>query len=137
VLGAPPMALATLGGDATSIDADRARVQAVAGAISQSAGYSVRQLTLPTGTVVREYLSEAGKVFAVSWQGRAAPDLRVLLGDYFASYAAGAGGRHSRHHLAIEQPDLVVHAGGHMRALTGRAYVPSLLPPGFSVDHIE
>ena len=36
-------------------------------------------------------------------------------------------------HLSIERTDLVVNSHGHMRAFYGNAYVPSLVPPNFSV----
>lgn len=133
-----PLALATLGGDAASIDADRARIKAQTGPSTPGASYRMQELDLPSGTVVHEYLSTADKVFAVTWQGRSMPDLRTLLGDYFQPFVAGAAaGHHNHHHLAVTQPDLVVRTGGHMRAFAGRAYVPSLLPPGFSPDDLN
>jgi hypothetical protein len=132
-LTAAPLALATLGGDASSIDADRTHIKAQTGRSTPGASYTVQELDLPSGTVVHEYLSAAGKVFAVTWQGPSVPDLRTLLGDYFQPFVAGAAaGHHDHHHVAVTQPDLVVRSGGHMRDFAGRAYVPSLLPPGFS-----
>ena len=72
------------------------------------------------GTTVREYVSPAGMVFGVAWQGTAMPDLRQLLGAYFDQYVATAAARRTRRApVLIELPGLVVsQAGtcGHLRA---------------------
>ena len=131
-------AFAALGGDAASVDADVVKMKAQARATAVS-GYTVSQMTLPTGTVINEYVSADGKVFAVTWKGPGVPDLQQTLGTYFAAFqAAGAvphGGNH--HQLTVRQSDLVLQTGGHMRAWYGKAYVPSLLPPNFSTDDIK
>jgi hypothetical protein len=130
-------AFAALGGDAASVEADTAKMKGQARA-TPAGGYTVSEITLPSGTVVREYVSSAGKVFAVTWSGMEVPDLQQTLGTYFEEFKAAAAAPHSgHHHLAIRQPDLVVTTGGHMRAWIGKAYVPSLLPPNFSVDDIK
>ena len=131
-------AFAALGGDASSVEADASKMKGQARATAVS-GYTVSQITLPTGTVINEYVSSDGKVFAVTWKGPAVPDLQQTLGTYFAAFqAAGAvphGGNH--HQLTVRQDDLVIQTGGHMRAWNGKAYVPSLLPPNFSLDEIK
>jgi hypothetical protein len=131
-------AFAALGGDAISVDADVARMKGQAHA-TPAVGYTVSAITLPTGTVVNEYISAAGKVFAVTWKGPSVPNLQQTLGSYFSAFqAAGAtphGGNH--HQLRVQQADFVMQTGGHMRAWRGTAYVPSLLPPNFSLDDIK
>jgi hypothetical protein len=131
-------AFAALGGDAASVDADVAKMkgQALATAVS---GYTVSQITLPSGTVVKEYVSSEGKVFAVTWRGMSVPDLSQTLGTYFAEYKAAASATpHASHHnLTVQQPDLVVQTGGHMRSWYGRAYAPGLLPPNLSLGDIK
>jgi hypothetical protein len=130
-------AFAALGGDATSVSADVAKMKGQARATT-AAGYTVSEITLPSGTVVREYVSAEGKVFAVSWRGAAIPNLQQTLGTYFEQYKAAAAAPHAEHHhLQVRQPDLVVTTGGHMRAWRGMAYVPSLLPPNFPLDEIK
>lgn len=130
-------AFAALGGDAASVDTDAAKMKGQARATAV-AGYTVKEITLPSGTVVREYVSAEGKVFAVTWSGMSQPDLRQTLGTYFEQYKAAAAAPHAgHHHLTIHQPELVVNSGGHMRAWRGKAYVPALLPPSFSVDDIR
>lgn len=131
-------AYAALGGDITTIEADRQHMQGERREPMTAAGYTVHEFVTPTNTVVREYVSAAGKVFAVSWRGPLLPDLSRTLGAYFTQYQDAAAAPHAGHrHLIIQQPDLVVHSNGHMRAFYGHAFVPSLLPPGFSADLIR
>jgi hypothetical protein len=138
VAGSVLPAFAGLGGDAASVDADVAKMKGQARA-TPVAGYTMSEITLPSGTVVHEFVSSEGKVFAVSWKGMAVPDLSQTLGTYFAEYkAAAAATPHASHHnLTVQQPDLVVRTGGHMRNWYGQAYVLSLLPPNFSLDEIK
>ena len=72
-------AFAALGEDAASIENDRAQMKGQS-RLTSVAGYSVQEIQLPSGTVVREYVSSGGKVFAVSWRGPVIPDLRQTLG---------------------------------------------------------
>lgn len=128
---------ATLGEDVTTVENDRVHMKAQTRTTSV-AGYTVHEIQSPTGTVVREYISAAGKVFAVSWEGPVLPDFRQTLGKYFAAYNSEASSpKVGRRHLTIERSDLVVHSSGRMRAFYGNAYVPSLLPPNFSPDEIK
>ena len=138
VAGSVLPAFAGLGGDAASVDVDVAKMKGQARA-TPVAGYTMSEITLPSGTVVHEFVSSEGKVFAVSWKGMAVPDLSQTLGTYFAEYkAAAAATPHGSHHnLTVQQPDLVVRTGGHMRNWYGQAYVRSLLPPNFSPDDIK
>jgi hypothetical protein len=138
VAGSVLPAFAGLGGDAASVDADIAKMKGQARA-TPVAGYTMSEITLPSGTVVHEFVSAEGKVFAVSWKGMAVPDLSQTLGTYFAEYKAAATATpHASHHnLTVQQPDLVVRTGGHMRNWYGQAYVLSLLPPNFSLDEIK
>jgi hypothetical protein len=133
-------ALAVLGGDSASVEADRMSMKGQVRPATSASGYEVREITLPGGTHVREYLSSAGKVFALSWRGPFLPDLRQMLGAYYSRYAEGvkAAPRPANHrHLKVEEPNLVVESNGRMRAFYGRAWDPSLLPPNFSADEIH
>jgi len=130
-------ALAALGDDVTTVENDRVKMKGQL-RVTPAAGYTVHEIQTPAGTVVREYVSAAGKVFAVSWSGPVLPDFRQTLGRYFDQYNASASApRVGRRHMNIDQPGLVVHSSGHMRAFFGHAYVPALLPPNFSVDEIK
>lgn len=104
-----------------------------------AASYNVAESTLDSGTVVREYTSSAGVVFAVSWRGQTIPDLRTLLGGYFGTLtdAAAKQPKAGKSQLAVNGDDIVIVSGGHMRAYTGRAWVPSALPAGFTAANID
>ena len=132
-------ASASLGGRADSIEADRAAMKGTVQA-RQGAVYSVHEIQGATGTVVREYLSSDGTVFAVAWQGRFAPDLQKLLGTYFDQYSAGVKAQKAsyvgRRPLNLESPGLVVQRRGHLRAESGRAYLPERVPLGVKVEEL-
>jgi len=129
-------AMAALGADVASVEADRAHMKGEL-RVTTASSYQIHEIQLPSGTLVREYVSPAGKVFAVSWRGPAMPDLRQTLGDYFDKFQAASGVHSGHHHLAVEQPEFVLHSGGHMRAFAGHAYVPALLPPGVTPAEIR
>ncbi len=131
-------ALVALGGDGTSVQADLARMKGAL-RITSSAGFTVHEITTSYGTVVREYLTPADKVFAVSWHGPVIPDLRQMLGGYYGQYEQAASAPHpgGHRHLAIERPGLVVQSSGRMRVFYGRAWAPDLLPQSFSVSDIN
>jgi len=135
MLGYPFSAAAALGGDVASVRADELELNATLRTTSASQ-FTQFEMQLPSGTTVREYVSQAGAVFAVTWEGPSLPDLRQLLGGYFQRYvdAIQGGGVGAR---VIEQPGLVVYTGGHMRAFRGRAYVPQLLPQGIVAEDIQ
>ena len=137
-LTAAAPALAALGGDATSVQSDLVRMKGAL-RIRSSAGFTVHEITTSYGTVVREYLTPADKVFAISWRGPVIPDLRQMLSSYYGQYEQAASAPHlgGHRHLAIERPGLVVQSGGRMRAFYGRAWAPDLLPQNFSVSAIN
>jgi len=133
-------AFAGLGEAASSVQADQAHMQ---GSLrtTQADAYTVHEIKAATGTVVREYVSTSGKVFAVAWQGPWPPDMRQILAGYFEQYQqavqAQASARAGRRPLLIEQPGFVVQSGGHMRSFAGRAYIPEMLPQGVGKEEIR
>jgi Protein of unknown function (DUF2844) len=140
ILTLPFPLFASLGGDTTSVDADQAKMQGTRQTTS-SDSYTVHEIQASTGIAVKEYVSPAGRVFAVTWQGPAHPDLRQLLGAYFDQYteAVQAQRVHRRGHgpLLIQLPGLVVQLTGHPRSFLGRAYVPQMLPPGVRAEDLR
>jgi hypothetical protein len=133
----PGIASATLGAPEASVKAD---VELLKGSIrvSERAGYRVHEIQLPSGTLVREFVGLDGKVFAIAWKGPTIPNLRQTLGQYFDNYVTAAKANHMGHtHLQIQQSDLVVQASGHMRAFSGRAYLPQAVPSGVSVGDLH
>jgi hypothetical protein len=139
----PLRATAALGGDVTTVEADRQQMKATR-TVETKQIYSVHVITTPYGTVVREYVSPDGKVFGVAWRGPFLPNLQQLLGDSYATFAQAAQDarsaqpRRSRNApLAVEHPDLVVYSGGHMRAYSGQAYIPVMVPQGVDTSAIR
>ena len=136
-LGVVP-AWAVLGEQEASVSTDR---QFLRGQIRDEVhpGYRLHQITDANGAVVREYVSPAGKVFGVSWQGPFVPNLQQLLGTYFTNlqqYAQAQTGRRGGP-LVIQTDNFVFTSGGHMRWFHGRAYVPSLLPTNLSPEVVQ
>lgn len=134
----PPAAYAVLGADAASIEADRVGMDGVAEPPQLREAYTVHEIRAASGTVVRQYVTRGGRVFAVAWSGPAMPDLRRLLGTYFDAYTAAAQSQPvGPGRMDVQQPGLVVQTGGRMRAFFGRAYVPPLVPQGVALDELR
>ena len=129
-------AFAALGGDVTSIQADQAHMRAQRRVI-QNAAYTVHEIQSESTTVVREFVSPDGKVFGISWQGPSRPDLQEMLGNYYSEFAAARPTRRMHGPVTIRTQNLVIQSGGHMRALTGRAYVPAMVPAEVRLEDIK
>jgi hypothetical protein len=129
---------ASLGDPASSVATDQARMRA-SRKVTASAAYSMHEITVPSGTRIREFVSSAtGRVFALTWQGPYMPDLKQLLGDRFDAFVQGArSGGASRSSALVSQPGLVVHSSGHMRAFSGKAYLPDQVPAGVRIEDIH
>lgn len=140
LLAAPRAASASLGGDVSSVTVDWSRLNGVDQVVAGPGGH-VHEIRLPGGTIVREYLSAAGVVFAVTWRGPFRPNLRQLLGGYFDAFEQEAQAARSRRRgrgpLVVRRPELVVEMGGHVRDFFGRAIALSLVPQAASVAEIQ
>lgn len=134
----PQIASATLGQPEITVQADVARAHAAIKASEDRAGYRVHEIQLPSGTLMREFVAPNGTVFAVAWQGPTRPDLRQALGQYFEAFSSAPRSKLSdRRHVQIRQGDLVLQSGGHMRALSGRAYLQSAVPSGVDIGELH
>jgi len=128
---------ARLGEDASSVAADQLRWQAKVQVV-QKPGHAVHDMQMPAGASIRQFVSDAGKVFAVSWSGGWRPDLRDLMGPHYDRYVAAARQqRRGRGPLRVELPGLVVVMGGHPRAFFGHAYLTDLVPPAFRTQDLR
>jgi len=128
---------ATLGGDAASIAINDQHLGGVKHVLERASAGAVErhELRLPSGTVVHQYVSPAGIVFAVTWSGPRMPDLRELMGTYFDKMAQAQRAPTGGHNLVIRKgDDLVVKGVGHPGSFSGRAWVPSLVPAGVNVE---
>ena len=131
-------ASAALGGDVASVQNDMVRMRASL-KITHAEAYTVHEMQMSSGTAVREYVSPAGQVFGVAWQGPFLPDMKQILGIYFSRYehVGIAKPRRAQGPLMIDTPELVLESSGHMQSYRGRAYVPTMVPQGVSLDAIR
>jgi Protein of unknown function (DUF2844) len=140
MLAVPIPALAALGGDVATVQEDKAQMKGTLKTTENDA-YTVHEITAAGNTIVKEYVSPAGKVFAITWHGQFIPNMQQLLGTYFDQYAQAAKEQREshpgRHPLNIQQSGLVVQSGGHMRSYMGRAYVPDMVPQGVNMDALQ
>ena len=136
----PFAACASLGGDLSSVSDDQTKMQGTLRTTSNNS-YNVHEIQALSGIVLREYVSLSGNVFAVAWQGRTHPDLRQVLGASYDQYVQAVQAQRAQPHghgpLLIQQPGLVLQIGGHMRSLTGRAYLPQSMPAGVRPEEIR
>ena len=129
-------AAASLGGDESSVASDHAAITGQI-TVARVQRYAVHEIAAPSGTVVREFVSPAGKVFAVAWSGPSMPDLRQVLGPYFDTYVAAVAQRKARGPVHVVLPGLVVQSSGHIRAFSGKAYLPDAVPAGVASEEIK
>jgi hypothetical protein len=134
----PREARAGLGEAESSVQTDVVALQASIKLSEDRTIYRLHEIQLPSGTLLREFVSPDGNVFAVAWNGPHMPDLRQAFGQYFDRFVAGAKLSHGDHtHLQIEQTDLVVQIRGHMRSFSGRAYLPAAVPSGVDLGDLR
>jgi len=135
---APVLALGALGRQAESTDVDQKMLHARK-SIRPGTEFTVHELTLPSGTVVREFVGPAGRVFAVAWRGPTLPDLQQIFGDdNLKMFLSAPPEQHSRRKSrTVRSQDLVVHSTGTARFFTGFAYIPSLMPRAVHEEDIQ
>ena len=107
---------------------------------AQPALYTVHETQLENGTVVKEYASADGIVFAISWQGPILPNLKTLLGGYFSIFEVGTvqarvNGRRGSP-VAVNRDGLVVGSNGRMGHFFGSAYAAALIPANLSIQDV-
>jgi Protein of unknown function (DUF2844) len=101
-------------------------------------GYSVKELSSAEGRTVKEYVSPAGLVFGISWQGPFMPDLQQLLGSYYGQLQQVVQARRKRRGpLVVRTKNFVLVSGGHMRSFHGIAYAPNLLPANVPAEVVR
>ena len=135
---APAVSYGALGRQAESTDVDQKMLQARK-SIRPGADFTVHELTLPSGTVVREFVGADGRVFAVAWRGPTLPDLKQIFGDdnLQTFLSAPPEQRSPRKSRTVRSNDLVVHSTGSARFFSGFAYIPSLMPPRVREEDIQ
>jgi hypothetical protein len=134
----PRIAFATLGEPEITVQTDVAQLRASIKSSQNGASYRVHEIQLPGGTLLREFVAPNGNVFAVAWNGPTKPNLRQALGKYFDAYVSAPTPKYADlKHVNIQQGDLVVQGSGHMRALSGRAYLASAIPSGVNLGDLH
>jgi len=138
LLGAAPV-WAALGEYESSVTLDE-RVLRGADREEARQGYKLHEITAADGTVVREFVSPAGLVFEVSWQGSRMPNLQQLLGASMTELLVAMQSntrRNSRAPLIVRTDRLVFVSAGHMRSYHGYAYVPRLVPDKLNPEVVQ
>lgn len=130
-----PASNATLGGDINSIFDDQKTFNATL-QTTKNGAYTEYVLILPDGGIVYETVGDSGLVFEVRWTGKGhRPNMEQLLGTFADRY--GNQNKKSsplERHFSKAEGDLVVQSSVRNRHFKGRAYIPSLLPKGFSIN---
>jgi Protein of unknown function (DUF2844) len=130
-------ARAALGDDVAAVAVDQARMQASL-QVWRKGNYAIHELASPSGTKVRNFVGDSGKVFAVSWSGGWRPNLRDIMGAHYDKFIAATHGKRIARGVArIELPGMVVVMGGHQRAFFGHVYLTDLVPVGFLPQEIR
>jgi hypothetical protein len=129
---------AGLGEGVDSLQRDHAALRGAALSVTPMTAYDLHEITTAAGTRVREYVSHAGTVFAVTWAGRSPPDLSVVLAQHYPDYVQAATAHRGSHKVfAMTTDGLVMSVMKLPRGFQGEAHVPALLPAGVSGGDIR
>ena len=118
-LAAAQPLMAALGEPADSVARDRKALSAARGTATVHTGYTVQEVVSDSVTV-REYISPAGIVFGIAWNGYTHPDLTPLLGSYAGEYDDAlrkTPRKPGRRPVQVKTDRVVVEKWGHMRNL--------------------
>jgi hypothetical protein len=135
----PLTAISELRGNVASVARDS---QYVGGAFNtrRSRECTIYEIKDRNGTLIREFVSPSGQVFAIAWKGHFLPQMDHFLGPLFEAFSTAVQARSSKHSwrepLAIHIPELVFESGGRTGWFEGRAYDPSGVPKGFPIQEI-
>lgn len=134
-----PVSRAGLGDKESLSDADRTASNV--SAVRTHSAFSIKEI-VSNSVQVREYLNRDGVVFGMAWKGRNHPDFSSLLGSYYTEYEElnarrETGPRMRGGRRSLQGAHLVIEKFGHMGALKGRAFIPSLIPAGVNTNEIK
>ncbi len=131
-------AWAGLGEPVASVARDHLALHGTAQSSTAGAGYELHETVLADGTRVRQYAVPGGRVFAVRWQGRQQPDLKVLLASHYDAYLAAARAHAGSHHvLSVSTPEVELYVMRRSRGFEGGAQAPALVPAGTTVADLR
>ncbi|HLX69695.1 MAG TPA: DUF2844 domain-containing protein [Verrucomicrobiae bacterium] len=130
-------AWAALGGTAASVESD-AQVLGGQHKMIAKVGYNLHQITRSDGSVVNEFVSPAGVVFGVSWQGHSLPNFSQVLGAHLSDFQNGQRTNVvPRRAVTIQTGDFVLISIGHDRYFRGRAFVRSQIPSNLTPEVVQ
>jgi hypothetical protein len=135
----PALAHATLG-QAPSLPAPaKTAARSLDASSTPASAYTVRESTTSYGLTVREYVLPSNVVFAVTWSGPVRPDMRQLLGSYFPNFATRSDAGHSLGTASRFERSgaLVLQSSGHAGDVSGKAYVPRLVPANVDAGALQ
>jgi hypothetical protein len=136
MMGSLP-AWAALGGSVASVDSD-AQVLGGEHKMVAKVGYDLHQITASDGSVVNEFVSPAGVVFGISWQGHSLPKFSQVLGTHLADFQVGQRTNVvPRRAVTIQTGDFVLISIGHDRYFRGRAYLRSQIPGNLTPEVVQ
>jgi Protein of unknown function (DUF2844) len=140
-------AFAVLGDNAASVLTDQARMKGTLHSVDRQT-YVMHEITAPSGAKIREFVSPAGEVFGVAWEGQFPPHFDQLLGPYYqqvqqasAQQKAAEGSQQPaprrRGPAVIATSGIVFVQSGHTHSFHGLAYIPQLIPQGVAASDIR
>jgi hypothetical protein len=137
ILAVSNTATAALGDQESSCEHDRVALGGTR-TMTQEKSYRVH-IIQTNGALIKEYVTNSGQVFAVSWRGISHPNLSVLLGPHYQEFNALATSQvpsRGRAPSILKTTHAVVMRGGHMRDVHGKAYLPASLPQGIQPEEL-
>jgi hypothetical protein len=129
----PSISRAELGGNAASVLAEQKEFGSLLTTDTKN-GTTVYIQTLASGTILKEFLSSTGVVYAVSWSGPSLPNLQIILGSYFKNYLAAL--KQSRGSIFSTTENVVIQSSGMMGAFQGFAFLPKQAPSDFTTSSL-
>jgi hypothetical protein len=131
-----PPAFATLGGNTVSVL--NYPGLSISHEVTSLPQFDRHEGVTALGSVIREYTNRQGRVFAVTWTGPVAPDLKSLLGEYAPRFnQAAAAVRASHHVMAVTDGELSVSLLRLPRGWSGRAVLTDSIPDGVAARDIQ
>jgi hypothetical protein len=134
LLALPLFAHAELGGNLASITQEQKTFGSTLTSSPQSS-YTIYIQNISPDLVIKEYVSNSGNIFGLTWKGSALPNLQILLGNYYSNYLSAQ--QKSPRLIFLQDDNLVIESGGVMGGYTGRAYLPKEVPGGMAPVAIQ
>lgn len=130
----PLMSWASLGDNQASVNTDASALNASV-TTENNVNYTLYTLTLPSKTVVKEYVSN-DKVFAVTWKGPHNPNVNQVIGNYFGRLQdKPLFADHSS--AKFVEPDFRAFVRGSIHNHHGKAFLPQYLPANVTGKDIK